>query len=130
MVGFVCLDIEKALDAFDIVCLNEVTSWQNENLTNDYLVLTETRASESHGSKILAKKGTTIIEVKREKFERYDRGKVFEIIKACFEVPVLGHLWVIALYNSPGRDLKLSEFFETEMKNFLSLETSTLPIKS
>ena len=112
----------------DIVCLNDVTSWQNENLTKDYFVVPETRAKKSHGSKILAKKATT--KVKPEKFERNDRGKVFEITKACFGVPVLGHLWVIALYNSPGRDLKLSEFFETEMKNFLSLETSTLPIKS
>ena len=40
------------------------------------------------------------------------------MIKACFEVPVLGHLWVIALYNSSGRDLKLSEIFETDLKIF------------
>ena len=66
---------------------------------------------------ILAKKGTTIIEAKPEKFVRNDRGKVFEKIKACFEVPVLGHLWVIDLYNSAGRDLNLSENFETDMKN-------------
>ena len=51
----------------DIVCLNEVKSWQKENLTDDYFVVTETRASKSHGSIILAKKGTTIIEVKPEK---------------------------------------------------------------
>ena len=37
--------------------------------------------------------------------------------KACFEVPVIGHLWVIALYISSGRDLNLSEIFETGMKN-------------
>ena len=91
----------------DIVCLNEVKSWQ-KNLTDDYFAVTETKASKSHGSIILAKKGTTIIEVKPEKFDRNERGKVFEKIKACFEVPVIGHLWVIALYNSPGRDLNLS----------------------
>ena len=45
-----------------------------------------------------------------------------EIIKAFFEVLVLGHLWVIALYNSSGRDLKLSENFETEMKNVFICE--------
>ena len=28
----------------DIVCLNEVKSWQKENLTDDYFVVTETRA--------------------------------------------------------------------------------------
>ena len=89
------------------VCLNEAKSWQNENLTDDNFVVTETRAGKSHGLMIFAKKGATIIEVKREKFDRNDRGKVFEIIKACFEVPVSGHLWVIALYNSPGRDLNL-----------------------
>ena len=113
----------------DIVYLNEVKSWQNENLTDDYFVVTETRASKSHGSIILAKKETTIIEVEAEKFDRHERGKVFEI-KTCFEVPVIGHLWVIALYNSPGRDLNLSEIFETEMKNVLSVEISKLHIKS
>ena len=101
----------------DIVCLNEFKSLQKENLTDDYFVVTETRASKSHGSIILAKKGTTIIEVKPEKFDRNERGKMFDIIKACFEVTVTGHLGVIALYNSPGRDLNLSEIFETEMKN-------------
>ena len=49
----------------DTVCLNEVQSWQNENLNDDYFVVTEMRASKSHGSMILAKKGTTIIEVCR-----------------------------------------------------------------
>ena len=102
---------------FDIVCLNEVKSWRNENLTDDYFVVTKTRANKSHGSMILAKKGTIIIEVKPKKFDRNDRGKVFQIIKACFEVPVIGHLWAIALYNSPGRDLNLSEVFEIGMKN-------------
>ena len=101
----------------DVVCLNEVKSWQKQNLTDDYFVVTETRASKSHGSIILAKKGTTLIEIKPEMFDRNEREKIFEIIKACFEVPVIGHLWVIALYNSPGRDLNLSETFETEMKN-------------
>ena len=100
-----------------ILCLNEVKSGQKENLTDDYFVVTETRASKSHGSIILAKKGTTKKEVKPEKFDRNERGKIFEIIKACFEVPVIGHLWVITLYNSPGRDLILSEIFETEMLN-------------
>ena len=90
---------------------------KEENLTDDYFVVTETRATKSHGSIILVKKGTTIIEVKPEKFDRTERGKTFEIIKACFEVPVIGHLWVIALYNSPGRHLNLSEIFETEMTN-------------
>ena len=46
-------------------CLNEVQSWHNENLTGDYFVVTETRASKSHGSMILSKRGTTIIEVCR-----------------------------------------------------------------
>ena len=101
----------------DIVCLNEVKSWQKENLTDDYFVVTETRASKSLGSIILAMRGTTIIEVKPEKFDRNERGKTFEIIKACFEVPVIGHLWVIAFYNSPGCDLNPSEVFETETKN-------------
>ena len=45
----------------DIVCLNEVKSCQKENLTDDYFAVTETRASKSHGSIILAKKGTAII---------------------------------------------------------------------
>ena len=45
---------------------------------------------------ILAKKGTTII-VEPKKFDRNDQGNVFKIIKACFGVPVIGHLWVIAL---------------------------------
>ena len=101
----------------DIVCLKEVKSRQKENLTDDYFVVTETRGSKSHGSIILAKKGTTIIKVKPEKFDRNERGKIFEIIQACFEVPVIGHLWVIALYNSPGCDLNLSEILETERKN-------------
>ena len=101
----------------DILCLSEVKSWQKENVTDDFFVVAETRASKSHGSIILAKRGTIIIEVKPEKFDRNGQGKIFEIIKACFEVPVIGHLWVTALYNSPGRDLNLSELFETEMKN-------------
>ena len=58
----------------DIMCLNEVKSWHNENLTDDDFVLSETRASKSHGSMILAKKATTIIEIKPEKFERNDQG--------------------------------------------------------
>ena len=91
----------------DIVCLNEDKSWQNENLTDDYFVLTETRASKYYGSMILAKKGTTIIEVKTVTFDKNDRGKVFEVIKAFFEVPILGHPCVIALYNSPGPDCEL-----------------------
>ena len=99
------------------MCLNEVKSWQNENLSDNYFVVKETRANKSHGSVILAKKRTTIIEVKPEKCDWNERGKVFKIKKPCFEVPVIGHLWVIALYNSPGRDLNLSEIFETEMKN-------------
>ena len=88
-----------------------------KNLTDDYFVVTETRASKSQDSLILAKKGTTIIEVKPEKVDRNERGKIFEIIKARFEVLVIGHLWVIALYNSPGQDWNLSEIFETEKKN-------------
>ena len=40
----------------NFVCLNEFKSWQKENLTDDYFVVTETRASNSHGSIILAKK--------------------------------------------------------------------------
>ena len=95
----------------DFVCLNELKSWHNQNLTVDQFVVTEMRASKSHGSMILAMKGTTKIEVQQEKFKKNERGKVFEILKACFEVPVLGHLWVIALYNSPVRDLNLSEIF-------------------
>ena len=87
-----------------------------ENLTDDYFIVTELRASKSHGSIILRKKGTTIIEVKPEKCDRNERGKVFEIIKACCEVPVIGHLCAIVVYNSPGRDLNLSEKFETELK--------------
>ena len=51
----------------DIVFLNEVKSRQNEDLTDDYFVVTETRASMSHGSMILTKKGKTIIEVKPKK---------------------------------------------------------------
>ena len=62
----------------NIVCLNEVKSWQNENLTDNYFVVKETRASKSHGSIILAKKRTTIIEVKPEKCDCNERGKVFE----------------------------------------------------
>ena len=40
----------------NILCLNEVKSWHNENLTDDFFVVTETRASKSHGSMILDKK--------------------------------------------------------------------------
>ena len=61
----------------DIVCLNEVKSWQKENLTDDYFVVTEKRACNSHGSIFLAKKGTTIklnqkslIETSEEKFSK------------------------------------------------------------
>ena len=64
----------KAKD-IDIVCLNEVKSCQEENLTDDYFVVTETRANRSHGSINLAKKGTTIIEVKPEKFDRTSEQK-------------------------------------------------------
>ena len=59
----------------DIVCLNEVKSWQKENLTDDYFVVTETRAGKSHGSINLAKKGTTIKEVEPEKFEETSEEK-------------------------------------------------------
>ena len=59
----------------------------------------------------------TVIEVKPEKSDRNERAEVSKIIKACFEIPAAGHLWVIALYNSPGSDLNWSEVFETEMKN-------------
>ena len=58
----------------DIVCLNEVKSWHNENLSDDHFVVPETNGTKSHGSMILAKKGTTIIEVKPEKFDRNERG--------------------------------------------------------
>ena len=34
----------------DIVCLNEVKSWQKENLNDNFFVVTEMRASKSHGS--------------------------------------------------------------------------------
>ena len=101
----------------NIVCLDEVKSWQKENLTDDYFLVTKTRASRSHGSIILATKGTTIIEVKPDKFDRNEQAKIFEIIEACFEVPAVGHLSVIALYNSTGRNLNLSGVFETVMKN-------------
>ena len=47
-------------------------------------------------------------------------GEVFKIKKAWSEVPVLGNLWVIALYNSPGRDSNLSEISETETRNVSS----------
>ena len=56
----------------NIVCLNEVKSWHNENVTDNYFVVTEKRTIKSHGSMMLAKKGTTAIEVKPEKFERND----------------------------------------------------------
>ena len=72
----------------------------------------------------------TIVEVQPEKLDRNERGKVFELIKACLEVTVVGHLGVIALYKSLGCDLKQSENFETEMKKFFSAEISTLHIKS
>ena len=66
---------------------------------------------------ILAKNGTTKREVKPESFDRNELRKVFEILQACFEVPVLGHLWVTALYNPQSCDSHQSEIFETEMKN-------------
>ena len=40
-----------------IVCLNEIESRRTENLTDDYFVTTETRASKSHGSMIFGKEG-------------------------------------------------------------------------
>ena len=102
----------------DIVCLNEVKCRHNENLTDGYFAVTETTASKSHGSMILAEKGMAITEVKPEKSHRNERGnKVFEILKACFKVLVLGYLLVIALYNPAGRELSRSEIFETDMKN-------------
>ena len=60
---------------------------------------------------ILAKKSTTIIEVKLDKFDRSEQRVVLEILKACFELHVLGNFWVIALYNSPGHYLNLSGMF-------------------
>ena len=86
----------------DIEFLNEVKSWQNENRTDDYFVVTETRARWSHGSMILAKQETTKIEVKPEKLKKKRLRKSFRNSKTWFEVLVLGHLWVIALYNSSG----------------------------
>ena len=114
----------------DIVCLNEVKSWQNENLTDDYFVVTETRASKSKSSMILAKKGTTIIEIKPEKFDRNKREKVFEITIACFEGPVRGHLWVIALYNSKVAIWTYQKFLKLIWKPFLSLEISMFHVRS
>ena len=49
----------------DIVCLDAVKSWHNEET-----VVTEMIASKSHGPMILAEKGMTIIEVKQEKSDR------------------------------------------------------------
>ena len=86
----------------DVVRLNKVKNWHNANLTEDHFLVKETRASKSHSSRFVSKKRTTIIEVKPEKFDRNERRKVLEILKACLEKPVLGSLWVMALYNSPG----------------------------
>ena len=100
----------------DILSLNENKSWYNENPIDNCFVVRETRGSRSHGSIFQQRRKTTIVEAEPEKFDRNERGKVFEIIKACFEVPVLGHFWVIVLYISPGCDLNLSKIFEIEMK--------------
>ena len=36
------------------VCLNEVNSWHNQNLIDEYFVVTETRANKSHITMIIA----------------------------------------------------------------------------
>ena len=67
---------------------------------------------------ISTKKEKTLIEVKREKkIDRKWTRKLLETLKACFELPVLGHLWIIAVYFSPGCDLILSEIFDTRLQN-------------
>ena len=102
----------------------------NKNLTDYYFVVTKPRANKSHGSMILARKATTKIKVETEKSDKNERRKIFEIIKASFEVAVLSHLWVIVPYNSQGLDLNLTENFEFEMKNVFFAEISTLHIKN
>ena len=69
----------------DMVCLAD----------NDFEV-TDTKASKSHGSMISVKKRTTKIEVKPKKFDRIEREKVLEILKSCFEIPVLCQLLVFS----------------------------------
>ena len=62
--------------------LNEVKSSHNENLTDDYFEVNKTKPRNSDGPMILVKKGTTIIEAKREEIDRNERGKILETFKA------------------------------------------------
>ena len=96
----------------DIACLNEVKNWQKRFVHEIYFIVTEVKASNFHGSVIIAKKGIKIKEVRPIISRKNSNGQALEIIGVNLETPIIGNLWIINVYNSPNQDLNTTEIYD------------------
>ena len=82
-----------------------------------YLVVTEAKASNFHGSVIIAKKGINVKQVRPIISRENSNGQALEIIGVNLETPIIGNLWIIIVYNSPNQDLNTTEIFDNNPQN-------------
>ena len=82
-------------EKIDIVCLNEVKKWQKRFKHEKYFIVTEAKASNFHGSVIIAKKGIKFKEVRPITSRKNSSRQALEIIGVHLETPIIGNLWII-----------------------------------
>ena len=121
-----CRDLENKIhelflfltkENINIACLNEVKNWQKRFVHEKYFIVTEAKASNFHGSVIIAKKGINVKEVRPIISRKNSNGQALEIIGVNLETAIIGNLWIINVYNSPNQDLNTAEIFDTNPQN-------------
>ena len=84
-----------------IACLNEVKKWQKCFVHEKYFIVTEAKASNFHGSVIIAKKGINIKEVRPIISRKNSNGQALEIIGVNLETPIIGNLCILMFTIHP-----------------------------
>ena len=101
----------------DIACLNEVKKWQKPFVHEKYFIVTEAKASNFHGSVIIAKQSINVKEFRPIISRKNSNGQALEIIGVNLETPIIGNLWIINVYNSPNQGLNTTEIFDNNPQN-------------
>ena len=63
------------------------------------------------------KKGINVKEVRPIISRKDSNGQALDIIGVNLEMPIIGNLWIINVYNSPNQDLNTTEIFDNNPQN-------------
>ena len=99
-------------EIIDIVCLNEVKKGQNRFTHEKFFIVTEAKASNFHGSVIIAKKGIKVKEVRPITSRISSKGQALDIIGVNLETQIIGNLWINNVYISSNQNLNCKEIFD------------------